>query len=176
MVARQSKSKVADASNPKSKIENNEEGYSFMSDQKATQSLHSPADSGSPTPTEAGADGSHEVLTADAFIPSAAAANGRVRIDKSKRDILLEVDHLVKYFPVRGGLLQRTVAQVKAVDDVSFFIRRGETLGLVGESGCGKTTVGRTVLKLIPATSGKVRFEGTELMSASADTMKKLRR
>jgi oligopeptide transport system ATP-binding protein len=149
-----------------------------MSDQETTQqgALHSPADSGSPTPTEAGADGSHEVLTADAFIPSAVSANGRVRIDKSKSDVLLEVNHLVKYFPVRGGLLQRTVAQVKAVDDVSFFIRRGETLGLVGESGCGKTTVGRTVLRLIPATSGNVRFEGTELMSASNDTMKKLRR
>jgi peptide/nickel transport system ATP-binding protein/oligopeptide transport system ATP-binding protein len=57
---------------------------------------------------------------------------------------LLEVKELVKYFPIRGGILQRTVAQVKAVDGVSFNIKRGETLGLVGESGCGKTTVGRT--------------------------------
>src|SRR5688572_10623768 len=102
-----------------------------MGDQEGRQSLHSPADSGSPTPTEPGADGSdvsgstHEVLAADAFTPSAVSANGRVRIDKSKSDIILEVDHLVKYFPVRGGLMQRTVAQVKAVDDVSFFIRRG---------------------------------------------------
>ncbi|HUP27097.1 MAG TPA: oligopeptide/dipeptide ABC transporter ATP-binding protein [Chloroflexia bacterium] len=107
---------------------------------------------------------------------SVASTNGRGRVDKTKSETLLEVDRLVKYFPVRGGLLQRTVAQVKAVDDVTFFIRRGETLGLVGESGCGKTTVGRTVLRLIPATSGDVRFEGTSIMEAKADKMKRLRR
>ena len=73
---------------------------------------------------------------------------------------LVEVNHLVKYFPVRAGLLQRVVNQVKAVDDVSFFVRQGETLGLVGESGCGKTTVGRTMLRLIEPTSGAVRFDG----------------
>ena len=62
---------------------------------------------------------------------------------------LVEVRNLVKHFPVKGGILQRTVAYVQAVDDVSFDIRRGETLGLVGESGCGKTTVGRLLLRLI---------------------------
>src|SRR5215211_5705640 len=62
---------------------------------------------------------------------------------------LVEVHNLVKYFPVRAGLLQRVVNQVKAVDDISFAIRQGETLGMVGESGCGKTTVGRTMLRLI---------------------------
>ncbi|HEX9987128.1 MAG TPA: oligopeptide/dipeptide ABC transporter ATP-binding protein [Chloroflexia bacterium] len=89
--------------------------------------------------------------------------------------MLLEVDRLVKYFPVRGGLLQRTVAWVKAVDDVSFFVRRGETLGLVGESGCGKTTVGRTTLRLIPATSGEVRFEGKNIFANNNEQMKRLR-
>ena len=93
-----------------------------------------------------------------------------------KGDVLLEVDKLVKYFPVRGGLLQKTVAWVKAVDDVSFFIRRGETLGLVGELGCGKTTVGRTILRLLPATSGQVRFEGKNLLAAQPNDMKKLRK
>jgi oligopeptide transport system ATP-binding protein len=138
-----------------------------MSDQQSTQSLHSPASLGSPTPTELGADGSSESTVA-------LATNGRK--DKSKSDVLLEVDRLVKYFPVRGGLMQRTVAWVKAVDDVSFFIRRGETLGLVGESGCGKTTVGRTVLRLVPATSGQVRFEGKNLFDLKPDALKRVRR
>jgi peptide/nickel transport system ATP-binding protein/oligopeptide transport system ATP-binding protein len=90
--------------------------------------------------------------------------------------MLLEVDRLVKYFPVRGGLMQRTVAWVKAVDDVTFSIRRGETLGLVGESGCGKTTVGRTILRLLPATGGQVRFEGKNLFELKADQLKRMRR
>ena len=81
---------------------------------------------------------------------------------------LLDVQHLVKYFPVRGGLLQRVIAQVKAVDDVSFFVRRGETLGLVGESGCGKTTVGRTILRLIPLPAARCMFEGQSIFKASA--------
>jgi peptide/nickel transport system ATP-binding protein/oligopeptide transport system ATP-binding protein len=102
--------------------------------------------------------------------------NGAARKDKTKADTLLEVDRLVKYFPVRGGLLQRTVAWVKAVDDVTFFIRRGETLGLVGESGCGKTTVGRTILRLTPATSGQVRFEGKNIFDLKPDALKRVRR
>src|SRR5258708_13173221 len=72
---------------------------------------------------------------------------------------LVEVKNLVKYFPVRGGLLQRVVAWVQAVENVSFAIKPGETLGLVGESGCGKTTVGRTILRPIPATKGTGTFE-----------------
>ncbi len=81
---------------------------------------------------------------------------------KESEQVLLDVQNLVKYFPIRGGILQRVQAWVKAVDDISFHIYKGETLGLVGESGCGKTTVGRTVLNLIPATSGKVEFGGTK--------------
>jgi oligopeptide transport system ATP-binding protein len=134
-----------------------------MSDQQSTRSMETGTPtvemgsaSTSPTPTEPGAAGA--------------------RRDKTKEDMLLEVDRLVKYFPVRGGLLQRTVAWVKAVDDVSFFIRRGETLGLVGESGCGKTTVGRTILRLLPSTGGQVRFEGKNLFELKADHLKRMRR
>ena len=72
---------------------------------------------------------------------------------------LLVVRNLKTYFPIRAGILQRVVANVKAVDDVSFTIREGETFGLVGESGCGKTTISRTVLRLQPATSGSVYLD-----------------
>jgi peptide/nickel transport system ATP-binding protein/oligopeptide transport system ATP-binding protein len=91
-------------------------------------------------------------------------------------EALIEVDNLVKYFPVRAGLLQRVVNQVKAVDDVSFFVRKGETLGLVGESGCGKTTVGRTMLRLVEPTSGAVRFEGKDVFSMKPRELKVARR
>jgi oligopeptide/dipeptide ABC transporter, ATP-binding protein, C-terminal domain len=89
---------------------------------------------------------------------------------------LVEIKNLVKYFPVRGGLLQRVVAWVQAVDNVSFSIKEGETLGMVGESGCGKTTIGRTILRLIPATSGKVYFDGQDVFAARARELKALRR
>jgi oligopeptide transport system ATP-binding protein len=89
---------------------------------------------------------------------------------------LLDVQNLVKYYPVRGGLLYRTVAEVKAVDNVSFAIKPGETFGLVGESGCGKTTVGRTLLRLVPATAGKVTFEGRDVFSLGGGELKRLRR
>ncbi len=89
---------------------------------------------------------------------------------------LLEVNNLVKHFPVRGGLLQRVVAQVRAVEDVSFHIFDGETFGLVGESGCGKTTVGRTILRLVPATGGSVTFEGQDVFAANPRQLKQLRR
>jgi oligopeptide/dipeptide ABC transporter ATP-binding protein len=92
------------------------------------------------------------------------------------RPILLEVKNLKKYFPVRAGLLQRVKAWVKAVDNVSFHIYEGETFGLVGESGCGKTTVGRTILRLIPATDGQVIFEGKNIFDLNNTQLKKLRR
>jgi len=91
-------------------------------------------------------------------------------------ETLVEVNNLVKYFPVRSGLLQRVVNQVKAVDDVSFFVKKGETLGLVGESGCGKTTVGRTMLRLIEPTAGAVKFEGKDVFSMKPNELKIARR
>jgi len=89
---------------------------------------------------------------------------------------LIEVKNLVKYFPVRGGLMQRVVAWVQAVDDVSFFVKEGETLGLVGESGCGKTTVGRTMLRLTEPTGGQVLYDGTNIFSLRGSDLKKMRR
>ncbi|MCX6026535.1 MAG: dipeptide ABC transporter ATP-binding protein [Chloroflexi bacterium] len=89
---------------------------------------------------------------------------------------LLEVHDLVKYFPVRAGLLQRVSGWLQAVDHVSFSVQPGETLGLVGESGCGKTTVGRTILRLVLATGGRVLFEGQDVFGASSADLKVLRR
>ncbi len=89
---------------------------------------------------------------------------------------LLEVKDLVKYYPIRGGLLNRTVANVRAVDHISFGIKKGETFGLVGESGCGKTTTGRTILRLIPPTSGQVLFEGKDFFRLDGGDLKKARR
>jgi peptide/nickel transport system ATP-binding protein/oligopeptide transport system ATP-binding protein len=97
-------------------------------------------------------------------------------VSANTQDVLLEVRDLKKHFPIKGGILRRTVANVKALDGVSFAIKRGETLGLVGESGCGKTTTGRTVLRLIQATSGEVKFENQDVMQAGRAEMRKLRR
>jgi peptide/nickel transport system ATP-binding protein/oligopeptide transport system ATP-binding protein len=88
----------------------------------------------------------------------------------------VQVKNLVKYFPVRGGLFQRVVAWVQAVDNVSFSIRKGETVGLVGESGCGKTTIGRTMLRLVEPTSGSVLFDGTEVFKLRGRELKDMRR
>ena len=91
-------------------------------------------------------------------------------------DNLLEVRNLRKYFPIKRGVLSRVRDCVKAVDDVSFSIRRGETLGLVGESGCGKTTTGRAVLRLIEPDAGEIKFDGIDLRALSARELRRRRR
>ena len=89
---------------------------------------------------------------------------------------LIEVRNLKKFFPIKRGLLSKTVGHVKAVNDVSFDIKPGETLGLVGESGCGKTTAGRSILRLIEPTAGSVKFEGKEVTKMGVTEMRRLRR
>ena len=90
-------------------------------------------------------------------------------------DIVMEVKSLKKYFPIRAGMFGRVVGQVRAVDGVSFRIRRGTTMGLVGESGCGKTTIGKTLLRLNDKTSGSVLFKGQELFDLSHSELRKIR-
>ena len=92
------------------------------------------------------------------------------------RDAILEVQNLKKYFPIRRGALSRVAAYVRAVDDVSFTINRGETFGLVGESGCGKTTTGRAVLRLIDPDSGQIRFDGEDLLKLDSAELRRRRR
>jgi oligopeptide transport system ATP-binding protein len=89
---------------------------------------------------------------------------------------LVEVDSLVKYFPIKAGLLSKEVARVHAVDDVTFSVREGETLGLVGESGCGKSTLGRTIVRLLDPTRGDVKFQGKSIAKLSRKKLRPLRR
>jgi len=92
-----------------------------------------------------------------------------------QNDYLLEVNNLVKWFPIKSSFFKRTVGNVKAVDGVSFKIRRGETMGLVGESGCGKSTCGRTILRLQEKTSGQVLLDGQDIFALNKDELRKLR-
>ncbi len=90
-------------------------------------------------------------------------------------DVLLEVNNLKKYFPIRSGVFQQTVGHVKAVDGISFKLKRGETIGLVGESGCGKSTVGRSIVRLHDITEGTIRFKGTDVHALPRNKLRKLR-
>lgn len=92
-----------------------------------------------------------------------------------KQDYILQVSHLKKYFPIKGGMFGKQIGAVKAVDDVSFNIKRGTTMGLVGESGCGKSTTGRTLLRLIPKTDGSVLFNGKDIYSLDHKELRNLR-
>src|SRR5436190_10391501 len=89
---------------------------------------------------------------------------------------LLSVEHLKKYFPVHQGVFSRVAAHVKAVDDISFTINKGETFGLVGESGCGKTTAGRAILRLLEPDAGAIQFDGIDLLSLGKQELRLKRR
>src|SRR5438270_10443126 len=98
-----------------------------------------------------------------------------IETPKATDTTLVDVKGLKVYFPIKGGLLGRTVANVKSVDGVDLFIRRGETLGLVGESGCGKTTTGRAILQLIKPTAGSVKLDGVELTTLPTNDIRQKR-
>src|SRR5919108_3642790 len=100
-----------------------------------------------------------------------AEADTKVVESTEKSNVLLEVKGLKKYFPIQKGLLRRTVGYVKAVDDVNFYVREGETLGLVGESSCGKSTAGRSIIRLYEPTAGQVLFKSRALASNGGEKL-----
>ncbi|MCD6483698.1 MAG: ABC transporter ATP-binding protein [Candidatus Odinarchaeota archaeon] len=95
---------------------------------------------------------------------------------KVSEEPLIKAENLVKYFPIRGGLLKKVIGYVHAVDNISFEIKRGQTFGLVGESGCGKTTTGRTLLRLLEPTSGKIYFKGKDITATNGKELIELRK
>jgi peptide/nickel transport system ATP-binding protein len=118
-------------------------------------------------------------LTVDGILATLAVDDSTVRTQSeqiAKGDVLLKVENLKVYYPVKKGVFGRVTDHVKAVDDVSFNVYKGETLGLVGESGCGKTTLGRAVLRLLEATSGDVHFDGKDILALPNGDMRRLRR
>jgi len=95
---------------------------------------------------------------------------------QSSNDLILEVTNLKKYFPIKKGFFMRKVGDVKAVDDVTLTVKRGETLGLVGESGCGKSTLGRSIIRLYEPTSGQIKFENKDFLTERGENLRKLRK
>lgn len=98
-----------------------------------------------------------------------------LNVEGTEKENLLEIKNLKTYYPVKGGFFKRTIGNVKAVDDVSFTIKKGETLGLVGESGCGKSTTGRTIIRLLNATSGEILFDGKDITKFSGKSLQSIR-
>ncbi|KAA0546507.1 dipeptide ABC transporter ATP-binding protein [Bacillus sp. BGMRC 2118] len=92
-----------------------------------------------------------------------------------EKDVLLEIKNLRTYYPIKGGFFRKNIGAVKAVDDISFEIRKGETLGLVGESGCGKSTAGRTILRLLDPTDGQIIFDGKDITNLRGTSLRKIR-
>ena len=109
-------------------------------------------------------------------VVGASTAAGAAGQNGAGAEVLLRVDNLKMYFPIRRGVLQRQVGAVKAVDGITFEVRKGETLGLVGESGCGKSTTGRVILQLYKPTSGRIFFEGEDLTSLHGEDLRRMRR
>jgi len=129
-----------------------------------------PGGTGVPVGVVATRAGGAPVAAAGSAGNATASNGGRLR------PTLIEIEHLRTWYPIRAGVLRRTVGQVRAVDDVSFDIRKGEVLGLVGESGCGKTTLGRTLLRLERPTGGTARLDGADILGFRGKDLKAMRR